>query len=122
MPTLPSLNKDGIAGNPIGQLQELTQKNKWAPPGYEFLDYPGMTESTRPPREFKCVCALGKQFEQQGTVELSVVSMVTTFIQIICCIHGNKVDSNNLLVSMVIRYSQIIFSFYGDNVTRNYGE
>lgn len=60
---MPSLNKDGMTGNPIGQLQELTQKNKWAPPDYSFLDsenYP----TSKPSREFKCVCTLGKGYEQ----------------------------------------------------------
>jgi len=43
-----------VAGNPVGKLQEVTQKKYMAPPEYEFQD------DGRPPheREYSCTVKL----------------------------------------------------------------
>ncbi|CAH1788862.1 unnamed protein product [Owenia fusiformis] len=46
----PAQTVDGLAGNPIGQLQELTQKRLWRPPIYEFTSEQGPPHA----REFVC--------------------------------------------------------------------
>jgi dsRNA-specific ribonuclease len=64
IPAIPTLHDDGIIGNPVGQLQELTQKKKWSPPMYEFAQEQG----TGHPREFVCVVKLGKKFKEAGKI------------------------------------------------------
>jgi len=49
-------NVDGQAGNPIGELQEMTQKRLWRPPIYEFE-----VEQIPPrARQFTCTVTLSK--------------------------------------------------------------
>jgi len=49
-------NVDGQAGNPIGELQEMTQKRLWRPPIYEFE----VEQATSRARQFICTVKLGK--------------------------------------------------------------
>jgi len=49
-------NVDGQAGNPVGQLQEMTQKRLWRPPVYEFASEQGPPHA----RQFVCTVRLGK--------------------------------------------------------------
>lgn len=51
---------DGLSGNPVGELQEMTQKNLWAPPVYEFTSEQGPPHA----REFVCTVKLGRVNEQ----------------------------------------------------------
>lgn len=51
---------DGGSGNPVGELQELTQKNLWAPPVYDFTSEQGPPHA----REFVCTVKLGRLTEQ----------------------------------------------------------
>ena len=51
---------DGESGNPVGELQELTQKNLWAPPVYDFTSEQGPPHA----REFVCTVKLGRLSEQ----------------------------------------------------------
>ena len=51
---------DGGSGNPVGELQELTQKNLWAPPVYDFTSEQGPPHA----REFVCTVKLGRLSEQ----------------------------------------------------------
>lgn len=46
---------DGV-GNPVGELQELTQKKLMKPPMYEFTSEQGPPHA----REFVCIVKLGK--------------------------------------------------------------
>jgi len=49
-------NVDGQAGNPVGELQEMTQKRLWRPPIYEFETEQGPPRA----RQFICTVKLGK--------------------------------------------------------------
>ncbi|GFO31884.1 interferon-inducible double-stranded RNA-dependent protein kinase activator a homolog a [Plakobranchus ocellatus] len=60
--TSPSDCKDDNAGNPIGELQEFTQKKLLKPPIYEFVTEQGPPHA----REFICNIKLGK-FVDKGT-------------------------------------------------------
>ena len=51
---------DCEAGNPIGELQEFTQKRQLKPPVYEFITEQGPPHN----REFICVVKLGKFVER----------------------------------------------------------
>ncbi|XP_074658906.1 protein Loquacious-like [Tubulanus polymorphus] len=62
IPQIPQISDDGIPGNPIGQLQELTQKKKWAPPIYEFAQEQGPAHS----REFVCIVRLFNKIKETG--------------------------------------------------------
>jgi len=55
------------AGNPVGKLQEMTQKKYMAPPTYEFQD------DGRPPheREYTCTVKL-LQYANNGKVLLDL--------------------------------------------------
>jgi dsRNA-specific ribonuclease len=53
-------SKDSDARNPIGELQEMTQKKMWPPPAYEFTDEIGPAHA----REFVCVVKLFNVTEQ----------------------------------------------------------
>lgn len=55
-------NKDDEPGNPIGELQEFTQKKLLKPPVYEFVTEQGPPHA----REFICNIKLGK-FSDRGT-------------------------------------------------------
>ena len=43
-------SKDVDVGNPVGELQEMTQKRSWPPPVYEFTSEIGPAHA----REFVC--------------------------------------------------------------------
>ncbi|KAH9490988.1 RISC-loading complex subunit tarbp2 [Bulinus truncatus] len=58
----PNSNKDDDVGNPIGELQEFTQKKLLKPPHYEFITEQGPPHA----REFICNIKLGK-FIDKGT-------------------------------------------------------
>jgi len=47
---------DGQAGNPVGELQEMTQKRLWRPPVYEFSNEDGPPHA----RQFICTVKLWK--------------------------------------------------------------
>jgi len=49
-------NVDGQAGNPVGQLQEMTQKRVWQPPVYDYASEQGPPHA----RQFVCTVKLGK--------------------------------------------------------------
>ncbi len=51
-----------MVGNPVGELQELTQKRLWPPPIYDFTSEQGPPHA----REFICTVRLWK-FTEQGT-------------------------------------------------------
>jgi len=53
--------EDGV-GNPIGELQEFTQKKLMKPPIYEFSNEQGPPHN----REFVCTIKLGKYTEKGG--------------------------------------------------------
>jgi dsRNA-specific ribonuclease len=53
-------SKDNDARNPIGELQEMTQKKMWPPPVYDFTDEIGPAHA----REFVCVVKLFNVTEQ----------------------------------------------------------
>lgn len=53
---------DGQQGNPVGELQELTQKRLWRPPVYEFTSEQGPPHA----RQFICTVHLWKLI-QKGT-------------------------------------------------------
>lgn len=53
---------EGVPGNPIGELQEFTQKKLIKPPVYEFADEQGPPHA----REFVCIVKLGKHQEKGG--------------------------------------------------------
>lgn len=52
---------NSMAGNPVGELQELTQKRLWPPPIYDFTSEQGPPHA----REFICTVRLWK-FTEQG--------------------------------------------------------
>jgi len=58
---------DGI-GNPVGELQELTQKKLMKPPIYEFTSEQGPPHA----REFVCTVKLGK-IQEKGRLDLLLV-------------------------------------------------
>nr|QOW64981.1 hypothetical protein [Lymnaea stagnalis] len=60
--TAPTPNKEEDVGNPIGELQEFTQKKLLKPPIYEFVTEQGPPHA----REFICNIKLGK-FTDKGT-------------------------------------------------------
>jgi hypothetical protein len=57
----PVAEGDGV-GNPVGELQELTQKKLMKPPIYEFTSEQGPPHA----REFVCIVKLGK-IQEKGT-------------------------------------------------------
>uniref|UniRef100_A0A0B7BDH8 DRBM domain-containing protein n=1 Tax=Arion vulgaris TaxID=1028688 RepID=A0A0B7BDH8_9EUPU len=61
-PATPTQVKDDDVGNPIGELQEFTQKKLLKPPIYEFVTEQGPPHA----REFICNIKLGK-FVDKGT-------------------------------------------------------
>ncbi|XP_005098097.1 RISC-loading complex subunit tarbp2 [Aplysia californica] len=61
-PAAPAQSKDDEVGNPIGELQEFTQKKLLKPPIYEFVTEQGPPHA----REFICNIKLGK-FVDKGT-------------------------------------------------------
>ncbi len=58
-----------LVGNPVGELQELTQKRLWPPPIYDFTSEQGPPHA----REFICTVRLWK-FTEQGIVINEVLS------------------------------------------------
>lgn len=52
---------DSLAGNPVGELQEVTQKRMWPPPVYDFTSEQGPPHA----REFVCTVRLFN-FAEQG--------------------------------------------------------
>ena len=52
--------EEGGPGNPVGELQEFTQKRLLKPPVYEFSNDMGPPHA----REFSCVVKLGKYTEK----------------------------------------------------------
>lgn len=58
----PQTIEDGVPGNPVGELQEFTQKKLIKPPSYEFQSEQGPPHA----REFVCIVKLGK-FTEKGT-------------------------------------------------------
>ena len=59
--------EDGV-GNPIGELQEFTQKKLMKPPIYEFSNEQGPPHN----REFVCTIKLGK-FIEKGESNLKLI-------------------------------------------------
>ena len=53
-------DEDDLAGNPVGELQEMTQKKLWPPPVYEFTSEQGPPHA----REFVCTVRLFNLAEQ----------------------------------------------------------
>jgi RISC-loading complex subunit TARBP2 len=58
-PPIPQSPNDSMVGNPVGELQELTQKRLWPPPIYEFTSEQGPPHA----REFICTARLWKLTE-----------------------------------------------------------
>ena len=55
---------NSMIGNPVGELQELTQKRLWPPPIYDFTSEQGPPHA----REFICTVRLWK-FTEQGIIK-----------------------------------------------------
>ena len=55
---------DGQGGNPVGELQETTQKRMWPPPVYDFASEQGPPHA----REFVCIVRLFNVAEQGAVV------------------------------------------------------
>ena len=53
-------DEEGLAGNPVGELQEMTQKKLWPPPIYDFTSEQGPPHA----REFICTVRLFNIAEQ----------------------------------------------------------
>lgn len=51
---------DNSSGNPVGELQELTQKRMWPPPVYDHTSEQGPPHD----RDFVCTVSLFSQKEQ----------------------------------------------------------
>ncbi|XP_064647289.1 RISC-loading complex subunit tarbp2-like isoform X2 [Lineus longissimus] len=64
MLNLSQIGDDGSDGNPVGQLQELTQEWKWVPPTYEFSET--VPNKGQPAKEFTCTLKLGKTLQERG--------------------------------------------------------
>ncbi len=62
-PTRPEASEDALTGNPVGELQEMTQKKLWPPPVYEFTSEQGPPHA----REFICTVRLFNLAEQGKT-------------------------------------------------------
>ena len=60
-----------MIGNPVGELQELTQKRLWPPPIYDFTSEQGPPHA----REFICTVRLWK-FTEQGNVKHTKVILI----------------------------------------------
>jgi RISC-loading complex subunit TARBP2 len=67
-PANEAAGEDGI-GNPIGELQEFTQKKLMKPPIYEFSNEQGPPHN----REFVCTIKLGKYSEKGMDIGIHVV-------------------------------------------------
>ena len=88
---------DDSAGNPVGELQEMTQKRLWPPPIYDFTNEQGPPHA----REFICTVRL-QNLEEKG-------KEVQTWI---CCrpdpkqVHVNSVSRHcvSSQISTGIRY------------------
>lgn len=61
---------DGV-GNPVGELQELTQKKLMKPPMYEFTSEQGPPHA----REFVCIVKLGKIQEKGEFLSLCTLKL-----------------------------------------------
>ncbi|XP_064613874.1 interferon-inducible double-stranded RNA-dependent protein kinase activator A homolog isoform X2 [Liolophura sinensis] len=73
---------EGVPGNPIGELQEFTQKKLIKPPVYEFADEQGPAHA----REFVCIVKLGKHQEKgtgrsKKTAKRAAASTMLTYIR-----------------------------------------
>ena len=62
---------DGI-GNPVGELQELTQKKLMKPPVYEFTSEQGPPHA----REFVCTVKLGK-IQEKGMFVIKTLDSIS---------------------------------------------
>ncbi|KAL5006542.1 hypothetical protein ScPMuIL_015348 [Solemya velum] len=59
---MPQMSDENMAGNPVGELQEFTQKRLLKPPVYEFASEQGPPHA----KEFICSVKLGK-FQERAT-------------------------------------------------------
>lgn len=53
-------DEESLVGNPVGELQEMTQKNLWPPPIYDYTSEQGPPHA----REFICTVRLFQIAEQ----------------------------------------------------------
>jgi len=60
-----TLNEECQPGNPVGELQETTQKRLWPPPVYDFASEQGPPHA----REFVCLVTLFDVTEQ-GIIDI----------------------------------------------------
>lgn len=64
---------DGIAGNPVGQLQELCMERRWPPPIYDMISEEGVPHE----RFFSMVCKVGKV--TQGGIYVLFIPAINPF-------------------------------------------
>lgn len=98
-PTVSAGAYDGdVQGNPIGELQEYTQKNLLRPPVYEFIGEQGPPHA----REFVCTVKLAK-LQETGS-EYSHINMI--FSTLAKIYSSQRYPNRNIVTSFTV------FSFF----------
>ena len=63
--------EDDSLGNPVGELQEMTQKRLWPPPVYSYSNEEGPAHA----REFKCTVKILNVEEKRTHVTILILLM-----------------------------------------------